>query len=324
MLGSDQPDRNQVCPVCAITDWEIVRQGSDRLQSSPRHTYYLASCKSCGLVSQIPIPSPSDLKIAYASSYDVYRPAWSEAGWPCWKILRQMTTLRRIKRLNQFAKGHRLLEVGCGAGDFLLAARKTGWHVSAIEYNDDLAELLKGKCGLDVRTGQLEPGVWKKSEFDAVVAWNVVEHLPDPFTVLSAIEEYLRPGATFLFSIPTKQAAESGKYFGDQWALLDLPRHIFFLSHSTVAQMCSAAGLNLLSYKTPAMDTLWCYFASAWRTAQSSATGRLAQWVQFVFLSLAISLCSPYLCLLSWLKKGTEAVCVATKGNLKAVSPSRG
>ncbi len=74
---------------------------------------------------------------------------------------------------------------------------------------------------------------------------------------------YLRTGGIALIQIPTRCGVEKGAFFGQYWALLDLPRHLNFLSRESLAELCDRSGLDLIAFKTPLIDTLWCYYTSS-------------------------------------------------------------
>src|SRR5271166_4119417 len=196
------------CLVCGGDHWIPVREGCDLCRLGYDKSFKLTRCSACGLVSQNPIPEDQELNAAYSVSTDYvcYRPSWKESGWPIWKILRAWTTSRRVARLKHYGKGREMLEVGCGAGDFMLAAHHAGWKVSAVEYNASMVEIIRNELGFDVRVGELALGLWDEASFDVVAIWNVLEHLQDPLRELSIVAHYLRLGGRVLLNIPSRQA----------------------------------------------------------------------------------------------------------------------
>ena len=122
--------------------------GCDLYQPGGEESFELYRCLSCGQVMQNPLPTPEQLSKAYSAEYAPYRPAWKETGWPLWKVFRELTTRRRMRRLRRYGTGSKLLEVGCGAGDFLHAAHRAGWEVAAVEYSAALADELRRRAGL--------------------------------------------------------------------------------------------------------------------------------------------------------------------------------
>jgi len=191
------------CVVCNQRNWARFQEAGDFRRPNEDRKFKLARCLSCGHVMQNPLPGADELSRAYAVDYAPYRPAWKETGWPIWRILRELTTFRRVRRLKRYARGSKLLEVGSGAGDFLYAASRDGWEVAAVEYNKALADLLSSELRFDVRSGELTRRLWEPESFDTVVLWSVLEHVPDPIETLNIVSYYLKPGGTVFFQLPT-------------------------------------------------------------------------------------------------------------------------
>ena len=300
------------CTICGGNAWDFVLEGRDLLRPAEETKYRLSRCKSCGHVMQTPQPSAEELHKAYSVGYKPYLCAWKEPGWPLWKILRQFTTWRRMLCLRHYGKGHRLLEVGAGSGDFLYAAHRAGWEVKAIEYNDKLATSLRDELGLDVQSGELKSGLWREGEFDVIALWNVLEHLRHPLETLVTLSSYLRTGGSLLFQIPTLDAIRGGTWFGECWAALDLPRHLNFFSRASLRQLCNKVGMELAIYETPFLGTAWYYYASIvnYASQPGQTPKRLLQLAPLTLLSIAAS---PYVAVRAWLRHGNEAFALATK-----------
>lgn len=300
------------CTICGENQWSFVRQGRDLLRPVVKTRFKLSRCVHCGHVQQTPLPNGHELRAAYSVEYPHYRIAWKESGWPIWKILRELTTRRRMLRLKRCGRGRSLLEVGCGAGDFLYAAHRAGWMVKAVEYNDSLVDSLRSELDLDVRTGELRPGLWNEGEFDVVALWNVLEHVPNPLDTLTTASVYLRAGGSVLLQFPTLEGVEGGRWFGQYWAPLDLPRHLNFFSKASLAQLCKKAGMELTIYETPVLSTAWCYYGSTCNYAEQSkhAVQRLFRFALPAPLSAAAL---PYATARAWRGHGTEAFAVAIK-----------
>jgi SAM-dependent methyltransferase len=296
------------CTVCGGGEWSFVRRGCDLYQPRDANMFQLERCLSCGQVMQNPLPTAEQLSKGYSAEYAPYRPAWKESGWPLWKILRELTTYRRLRRLQRYGSGNHLLEVGCGAGDFLVGAHRKGWQVCAVEYSDSLATALRSELGFDVRAGDLEPGLWPNATFDAVILWSVLEHLHNPLEALRTASAYLKPGGAVFIQIPTVYGVEQGLKFGQYWALLDLPRHLSFFGKDLLSHLCDQAGMQLTVFQTPLMEATWCYFASIANYAGREKSPFGAFW-----LTLVSILSFPVIALRAWRGHGTEAFAVAVK-----------
>ena len=71
--------------------------------------------------------------------------------------------------------------------------------------------------------------------------WSVLEHVHDPLGTMKIIAELLKPGGYIFFGIPNYGSLER-KLFRSRWFGLDVPRHLYHFTPSTVRKLMSAAG----------------------------------------------------------------------------------
>ena len=303
-----------VCPVCENDAWSFVREGGDFCRPEFKKTFKLTRCLSCGHIIQNPPPDEQELSAAYSLSenYRPYRAGWKEAHWPIWKILRVWTNRRRLAQIGLPFGRKQMLEVGCGSGDFMVAAHKAGWDVRAVEYNGEMVDMIVKGLGYDVRLGGLSPGLWCGGQFDMVVFWNVIEHVPEPLECLLLASSYLPAGGKVAVSIPTRQTAEHGLWFGQYWANLDLPRHLNFWDESTLSRLFSKAGFDLVEYRTPFIQSAWSYYMSPWLWANRDGR-KMLRWPRFIALACLMTFMMPYVAFEAVCGRGMEAVAVAVK-----------
>jgi SAM-dependent methyltransferase len=101
----------------------------------------------------------------------------------------------------------RILDAGCGAGAAIAAAkaRNPAWTVTGIEWDALLAARARSRCNrvLEGDLGRILPALERDGErFDAIVFADVLEHLDDPVSALSAGRRVAAPGARLCVSVP--------------------------------------------------------------------------------------------------------------------------
>ena len=139
----------------------------------------------------------------------------------------------------------RLLDVGCGAGDFLAVAVAAGYEAEGIDVSEAAAEICREK-GLKARSGDLLEEDFD-DRFDVITLWDVVEHLRDPIAVLRRAGELLRPGGLLFAKVPAfgdlsvRLSATFPRFAG---LLLGAPSHVQYFTKSTLKTAVERAGMD--------------------------------------------------------------------------------
>lgn len=199
-------------------------------------------CTRCGLISLANVPA--DLAIYYAAGYhdipsstaDLERGAEHDRY--------------KIEMVRRFATGGRLLEIGPGWGAFCLLAQRAGFDVEAIEMDERCCEFLRDKLGVRaIHAEDAAAALEMASSADVIALWHVLEHIPDPWTLLEAAARKLSAGGVLLIATPNPRAAQF-RLFGRFWAHLDAPRHVHLLPSSALSERAAGVGLSAQSITT--------------------------------------------------------------------------
>ncbi len=185
-------------------------------------------CETCEM--GVTAPQPADLGAYYGDRYYGDR-HWITTAYCQWRRLRVINlTLGRGPR-------HSILDVGCGDGTFLRAARRKGWKVSGTELN----VALPAGAGLQVWSSLRDIDI----RFDCVTAWHVLEHLRDPLESVREMKRLLAPGGALILAVPDARGAQA-RCFGRFWFHLDVPRHLFHFHLRSLRALLEAAGFELV------------------------------------------------------------------------------
>ncbi|MFQ5830304.1 MAG: methyltransferase domain-containing protein [Candidatus Methylomirabilia bacterium] len=181
MIDSTQGARP--CPLC----------GSPSL--TPVFYPSLVRCGECGLVFR-------NLEGVRERVKEEYETRYSARAREQWVQDRRSTLYREfLTRYRPTPGRNRLLDVGCGTGQFLMLARAEGWDVMGVEIAEAGAESARA-AGLRVLAGSLANAALPESSFDAVTLWNVLDFVPDPVEQVSAAKRVLVPGGILAVRVP--------------------------------------------------------------------------------------------------------------------------
>jgi SAM-dependent methyltransferase len=94
----------------------------------------------------------------------------------------------------------RVLDVGCGNGEFLLAAAERGYHGEGIDISEPVVAHCRSR-GLAARADDFLTAEYAEP-FDVITFWDVVEHLRSPAEFLKRARRLLAPGGMVLIKTP--------------------------------------------------------------------------------------------------------------------------
>jgi SAM-dependent methyltransferase len=148
----------------------------------------------------------------------------------------------------RYRRTNRLLDIGCGAGSILRAARRAGWDAEGLEVSRPAAEHARAE-GFRVFCGELAEAEYPDAAFDVVTASEVLEHLTDPLPLLEEAARILRPGGLFWATTPHGRGL-SARVLGTQWSAVCPPEHLQLFSLGGARRAVERAGFRRVSVKT--------------------------------------------------------------------------
>lgn len=253
MSVAEQADAHSLsgvsCPLCARSNIFVARRmstarlasywnelGYDLYTHFPQLKAGLAKCQCVDCDVRFFLPRAAggpDLYNALGRS-PVYYPA---AKWEYEHVLRHLSAR---------PKGGSLLEFGCGPGLFLQNAGAYFDRAVGLDFNEEAVNEAKSR-GLDVRAAGLET---LNETFDTIVAFQVIEHVPEPGETLRRLASLLKPGGELIVAVPN----ENGLLGSLEWNCLNMPPH--HASCWTRQAFEAAASLTGLQLERYSVETL--------------------------------------------------------------------
>jgi 2-polyprenyl-3-methyl-5-hydroxy-6-metoxy-1,4-benzoquinol methylase len=184
----------------------------------------------------------SERQSHYAGYYDAVAP------------LSPLTTVRLdawARWLLPYKKTGRLLEVGCGAGHFLAAAQRAGFEAWGTEISQSGLVRLKEQ-GFHVLAGALPELALPSHHFDAVVLFEVLEHLEDPQAYLVECRRILRAGGVVLLTTPNFGSL-SQRLLAERWRVVD-PEHLVLFTKQGLRHVLKRTGFKPIALGSRNVD----------------------------------------------------------------------
>jgi 2-polyprenyl-3-methyl-5-hydroxy-6-metoxy-1,4-benzoquinol methylase len=212
--------------------------------------FSLVSCKNCGATFHRRILRQEDLKILYSqwinNTQIEYMEALCKAGTKSEKEFEKgrqsiKHLLRLQKMLNLKAtETIRLVDYGCGDGDFLGIAKLMGFDVYGIDFSSVRNERA-AKMGITVFHDLETLKSHQIDKINVVTMFQVLEHLDNPLAVLKDIAKTMEDGGILIVEVPNCQGIKQPKNFSEFCSVHPL-EHINAFTPITLQKICEKAG----------------------------------------------------------------------------------
>jgi len=206
----------------------------------------LRRCRACSRLLLDPRPAPRALPEAYG---ETYYGAGSRKFVPAIERFVDWFRDRRARLAERLlgrkdGKGARVLDIGCGSGQFLARLIERGFEGHGTELSAATGARASTIPGLHLRVGDLEPESYPAQGFDLISIWHVLEHLPEPDQALRLCHGWLREDGVLLIAVPNADSWQA-KLFGGSWFHLDPPRHLYHFNRRSLGSALERAGFRI-------------------------------------------------------------------------------
>jgi SAM-dependent methyltransferase len=231
---------------------KIVKDGA-HIASAKSHD--IIDCKTCGFRHALPLPDPAALEREYRENYYTSeKPNFlAHAGEDQhWFELAQTDRLEIFERLLPPTR-RRLLDIGCGPGFFLQTAMTRGWCAHGIEPSRQAAAHARG-LGATVTEGFFGPQTAPMlGRFDVIALTNMLEHVPDPISILEQARGLLDAGGLICVGVPNDfsplQIAGKNAVGANDWWLAP-PHHLNYFDFESLSALLTRLGFQVAERST--------------------------------------------------------------------------
>lgn len=201
-------------------------------------TLELMQCPQCGLVQFACAPVPYYKHVIRAGGGST--------------TMRDLRKRQYTEFMNLFGlEGKKIIEVGCGRGEFLQVWKDFNIQAVGLEYDDELVR--KGNAaGMTIYQGYADQAntILPGGPYDAFVQFNFLEHQPYPNDMLRCIYNNLTEDGVGLVTVPSLEYIL--KYDGYYELIKD---HIAYYSEETLRFLFQKNGFEVVKCETVNRDT---------------------------------------------------------------------
>ncbi|HEU0207782.1 MAG TPA: class I SAM-dependent methyltransferase [Candidatus Udaeobacter sp.] len=223
------------CPACHSENIQDLFTVPDYEYNLSYRAPY-AKCLDCLSFFQLPMPDFAGLSGYYPANYHSFETN---------KVLAKLKQKQRLKRLRSLVGSDKisLLDYGCGNGAFIKESAKEmptakfyGYEISSQDEKQILVEervtLLKGSFEFLLK---------ELPVCDLITMNHVIEHLRDPWEILSALQTRLDPNGILEGQTPATDSLEQS-IFKKKWSGFHAPRHTVIFSKKGLRKILERAG----------------------------------------------------------------------------------
>lgn len=274
------------CAICDQDDSTLLFEARDFIYGN-EGTFPLVRCRTCGLVYLNPRPIPDEAPKFYPPSYFSFRPASiptpSRTSYARFKrqlkaivleealaypgtedvassvlchplvkspLARLLARYVEANNIPPFLGNHRILDVGCGNGSFLLQMKNLGWRTYGVELNPSVATYSQKSLGVNIVGATLLEAGFDRSFFDVVTFWDSLEHLPNPVEVLREVGRILSPTGLLIISAPNFGCLLR-KIFQERWFNVAAPLHYYHYTRASLNALLEKVGFYVEKVRYP-------------------------------------------------------------------------
>ena len=233
------------CPICDGINFKKFLSCKDHTVS--HETFSLVRCENCELVITSPRPQDKDLGKYYLSDNYVSHSTKKSADLidQLYKITRHFTLGWKVNLVQancsfKMPAGPKLLDYGCGTGEFLLKSKASGFIVSGVEPSETARNHANELTSNAVRDSPDKVN----GPFDVITLWHVLEHVPTLNEQLGHLLGKLKINGTMFIAVPNHQSFDAQKY-GEHWAGYDVPRHLWHFNQRSMKRLIARNAIKL-------------------------------------------------------------------------------
>lgn len=257
-----------ICPICNGNAIKTILSLEDYFLTN--EIFYICECQFCSFKITNPRPSEKELSKYYES--DEYRShSYNSKGSidQVYKLVRRYTLYNKANFIKEFISKGKLLDIGCGTGEFLNYMKKKKFEVTGIEPNNKARFKAIEKYTLEV-FDETELDQFPKASFDLVTLWHVLEHIYDLNQRIIQIKNLLKSNGLLIVAVPNCDSYDA-KHYKNYWAAYDAPRHLYHFNTSTLIQLMKIYGFNHIKTKPMFFDSFYVSMLSEkYKTGKSN------------------------------------------------------
>ena len=221
-----------------------------------REDFEIRKDRESGILKTFPVPENLD-KYYESEDYLSHSNDQKSLFARCYAFAKAVNLSSKTKLIAKYVAGGKVLDIGAGIGDLVLALKEKGIDATGYEPSKK-ARAVATNQGADLMASlENEPA----NSYALISMYHVLEHVPDIIAQRQQIEKLLDKNGVLVLALPNYKSWDA-KYFGKFWAAYDVPRHLFHFDRDAVQWFCKDS-FELMETTPLWFDSLYVSILSA-------------------------------------------------------------
>ncbi len=234
---------NNKCPWCGSEKAQINLWLKDEFLS--KEDFHICECLNCGL--SYTMPRPNKEKIGeYYKSEEYYSHQENKKGFipRLYESVKKVNLKHKYKLATQGLNIGKMLDIGCGVGDFLHTAEEHGWTCTGVEPSEDAKAIAKAKTKANIINSEDMEKI-PDATFDLITMWHVLEHVDDLKWQIEQLHRLTKTKGRIVIAVPNYKSYDA-QYYKELWAAYDVPRHLSHFNKNVLTKIFKSKNLELV------------------------------------------------------------------------------
>ena len=234
---------NNKCPWCGSEKAQINLWLKDEFLS--KEDFHICECLSCGLLYTMPRPNKEKIG-EYYKSEEYYSHQENKKGFipRLYESVKKVNLKHKYNLATQGLNVGKMLDIGCGVGDFLHTAEAHGWKCIGVEPSEDAKAIAKTKTKADIINSEDMEKI-PDASFDLITMWHVLEHVNDLKWQIEQLHRLTKTKGRIVIAVPNYKSYDA-QYYKELWAAYDVPRHLSHFNKNVLTKIFKSKNLELV------------------------------------------------------------------------------